>query len=331
MTTHDLHGEVLVTWPDFEIDDPNSGRRLSDAGLTIRLAPKTGPRSSTEMCDLVGDSVGVIASTDPFSAEVLSSCRHLKIIARTGVGIDSIDLPAATAAGILVATTRGANEETVADHALALMLSLIRGLPRLDRSIREHRWERTGIHTPRDLCGATVGLVGSGRIGLAVIRRLRAFGSTVLVSDPGLDKAPDGAELADLDDLLTRSDVVSVHAPLTESTRGLIGTRQLALMRSTAVLINTSRGHIIDEEALAVAINNKRLAGAALDVFADEPPFRSNLLELPEVILTPHVAGLSVRAVAEMTRRATTSVLDALRGRVPDDAINPEAVSPAAS
>lgn len=307
-----LRGEVVVTWPAFDIDDPLTGRLLTDAGLTVRLEPKLGPRTPGELREILGDAVGVIASTDPFDRSVFESSPRLRVIARTGVGVDSIDVAAASAAGVVITTTPGANEETVADHTLALMLSLVRRIGEHDQSVRGRRWDRAGALTPGDMVGATVGLVGSGVIGRAVIRRVRAFGSRVLVCDPALATPDPGTELCALDDLLTSSDVISIHVPLLDGTRGLIGARELALMKPTAVLVNASRGHIVDEDALVDALQRGEIAAAALDVFAEEPPFGSTLLDLPNVVVTPHVGGLSTRSIAEMTQRATASVLEVL-------------------
>ncbi|MDH3753995.1 MAG: phosphoglycerate dehydrogenase [Acidimicrobiia bacterium] len=325
MTTASSIGDVLVTWPGYDVDGERTGQVLRDAGLSIRMEPKTGPRSPAELRHLLGDAVAAIVSTDPFDRDVIGASPNLRVIARTGVGTDTVDLVAATEAGVLVTTTPGANEEAVADHTLALVLSLVRRLPEHDRSLRAHRWDRAGTMTPGDLYSSTVGLVGSGRIGRAVARRLRAFGSTILVCDPALEHPAAGTELVSLDELLARSDVVSLHVPLLPETSGLIGARELALMRPTAVLVNTARGRIVDEPALADALRRGQLAGAALDAFAEEPPFDSELLELPTVIVTPHVAGLSLTSIATMNEQATQSVVDVLRGEVPIGTVNPEA------
>ncbi len=317
-----LRGEVVVTWPTFDLDDPLTGRRLVDAGLTIRLEPKLGARTAAETRELLGDAVGVIASTDPFDRELFESRPNLRVIARTGVGFDAIDVAAASAAGVVIATTPGAGEETVADHTLALMLSLVRRIGEHDQSVRARRWDRAGALTPGDMVGATVGLIGCGVIGHAVIRRVLAFGSRVLVSDPALTEPPAGTELCSLDALLASSDVISIHVPLVEGTRGLLGAGELSSMKPGAVLVNAARGHIVDEVALAEALRSGHIAAAALDVFAEEPPFDSELLVLPNTILTPHIGGLSTRAIAEMTKRATAAVLQVLRGEVAVDAIN---------
>lgn len=319
--------DVVVTWPAYDIDGPTTGALLQQAGFTIRLHPRTAHRSAAEVAEIVGDAVGVIASTDPFDASVFAACPDLRVIARTGVGVDAIDIDAATRAGVVVATTPGANEEAVADHALAMILALQRRLAENDAAIRAGRWERAGSLTPSDLYGATVGLIGSGAIGRAVIRRLLAFGTTVLVYDPFLVEPPEGTVLVDFPELLERSDVVSVHAPLTQTTRGLLGSEQFAAMKPGAVVINVSRGGIVDELALADALRSGHLAGAGVDTFEHEPLGDSPLRDLPTVILSPHIAGLSHRSIVAMTEQATQAVLDVLNGRLPTHPVNPEALA----
>ena len=319
--------DVVVTWPVYDTHGPTTGALLAEAGLGIRLHPRTNNRTPAELVDILGDAVGVIASTDPFDASVFRACPSLKVIARTGVGVDAIDMDAATEAGVVVATTPGANEEAVADHALAMILALQRRLAENDAAIREGRWDRAGSLTPGDLYGATVGLVGSGVIGRAVIRRLRGFGTTVLVHDPYVQEAPDGAELVDLPTLIARSDVVTVHAPLTEGTKGLLGAEAFAAMKPGAYVVNVSRGGIVDEGALAESIAAGHLGGAGIDTFAREPIGDSPLRDLPTVIMSPHIAGLSHRSIEAMTEQATQAVLDVVAGRLPAHPKNPQALA----
>lgn len=318
--------DVVVTWPVYDIDGPSTGALLTDAGLNIRLHPRTSNRTPAELAEILGDAVGVIASTDTFDASVFAACPNLKVIARTGVGVDAIDIAAATRAGVVVATTPGANEEAVADHALAMILTLQRRIGENDAAIRQGRWDRAGALTPSDLYGATVGLIGSGAIGRAVIRRLRAFGTTICVYDPFLEQAPKGTELVDLATLLSRSDVITVHAPLTDGTRGLLGAEQLAAMKPGSYVVNVSRGGIIDEQALADSIRAGHIAGAGLDTFEREPIGDSPLRELPTVIMSPHIAGLSHRSIEAMTQQATQAVLDVVSGRLPAHPVNPDAL-----
>jgi phosphoglycerate dehydrogenase-like enzyme len=316
---------IVVTWPVFDVDGSTTGARLTAAGCEIVLAPKTGARSADELVEILGDAAGVIASTDPFDASVFARCPNLRVIARTGVGVDAIDLGAATAAGVIVATTPGANEEAVADHALAMILALLRRLDDNDAAMRSGHWDRAGDLTPGDLSGATVGLLGCGAIGRAVIRRLLAFGSTVLVCDPYVQVAPDQTELVTLDELLERADVVTVHAPLTAETKGILGAAEIARLKPSAVVVNVARGGIVDETALFTALRDGALAGAALDTFTVEPPDITAFADVPHLILSPHIGGFSHRSIEAMTSTATTAVLDVLAGRVPATAVNPEA------
>jgi phosphoglycerate dehydrogenase-like enzyme len=308
---------VLVTWPGFEPNGAQTGARLRAAGYTVRLAPDGAGRSPSRLIALLDGAAGAIVSTERFDARVLAAARRLRVIARVGVGTDSIDLEAAARHGVAVCTTPGANTATTADHTLALMLAALRRVPQHDRGVRAGGWARTGPALAGELEGATVGLVGYGAIGRAVRRRLAGFGARVLVCDPWLGDAPD-VERADLDALLRASDIVSLHLPLSADTHGLLDRRRLALLSPHAVLVNTARGGLVDEDALADALERGALRAAALDVLALEPPPRNaRLLGLANVVLTPHVAGLSERSVAEMTRRATDAVLAALAGEEP--------------
>jgi phosphoglycerate dehydrogenase-like enzyme len=312
--------EVLVTWPSY---DAAAAARLGAAGLTPRLAPKTGARTVAEVARLVGGAVAAIVSTDPFDRTVFTAARGLRVIARVGVGTDSIDLAAATEAGVIVTVTPGANRETAADHAVAMILAALRRIVEHDASVRRGEWRRGEALTPWDVHGTIVGLVGFGGIGRAVARRLEGFGVELLVADPAVRDVA-GGEATTLSDLLRRADVVSLHLPLTRETRGIIGAPELARMRREAILVNTSRGGLIDETALVGVLAADELRAAALDVFADEPAVPPGLLELPNVTLTPHIGGLSDRSIDRMVDAATGSVLAALAGSIdPEVVANP--------
>ncbi|MFS0911097.1 phosphoglycerate dehydrogenase [Microbacterium sp. 179-I 3D2 NHS] len=316
---------VLITWPDFDVALPGGRTDLERAGLEVRYAPRLRERSPDELTDLLWGAVAAIVSTDPFTAEVLAASPQLQVIARVGVGFDSIDVDEANRVGVMVTTTSGANETTVADHTLALMLAATRRITEHDRNVKAGKWLRTGDQMSWLLTGATVGLVGYGAIGRLVAQRLRGFDTRILVSDPAFHG--DGhVEAVSLEDLLVRSDIVSLHAPLLPSTRGLIGTREIGLMKRTAMMINTGRGGIVSETALAVALREHRIRYAGIDVFDREPPGSSDLLALDNAVLTPHVAGVSEASVAEMVERAAMSVLDTVSGRVPRNVVNPQAV-----
>jgi D-3-phosphoglycerate dehydrogenase / 2-oxoglutarate reductase len=320
--------QVLVTWPDYDLEAQELGGALISAGFVPKLAPKVGHRSPAELSELARCAAAAIVSTDPFDGDVIAACPRLRVIARVGVGVDSIDLGAATARGVVVTVTPGANEATVADHTLALILAAVRRLCEHHDGVRQGRWDRTGRHTPGLLTGATVGLVGYGAIGRLVAERLAGFDVRLLVCDPSVASGH-RAEQVPLHELLHASDVVSLHLPLEPGTRGLIGPSELALLSEHAVLVNTARGGIVDEDALFDALRSGRLGAAALDVFDVEPPRGSPLLTLPNVVSSPHNAGLSRPSIAEMTRRATRSVIDVLSGRRPSHVANPTVLGPA--
>lgn len=319
--------DILVTWPDFDVEDAETGARLTAAGHGVRLAPKLGRRSPSDLSRLLDGVSGAIVSTDPFDAVVLGRARGLRVIARVGVGTDSIDVEAATRLGVAVCITPGANTATTADHAVALMLAALRRIPEHDRAVRGGGWPRGHDATPWELSGATVGLVGYGTIGRLVARRLDGFPVRILASDPVLPVGQHGVQPIELDELLRASHVVSLHMPLTSATAGLMDRRRIGLMRPDAVLVNTARGGLIDEAALVDALEAQRIRAAGLDVFADEPPASARLRRLPNIILTPHMGGVSERSVAEMTRRATAAVLAVLDGDRPDGLVNPDVLA----
>jgi phosphoglycerate dehydrogenase-like enzyme len=313
---------VLITFPDYDTDHIELGGALTAAGCVMRIAPKRGLRSPGELLALCADASGAIVSTDPFTADVLRGSPGLQVIARVGVGIDSIDVAAATELGVAITSTPGANEDTVADHAIAMMLALLRRIPENDAGVRRGEWNRTGVHTPRLLTGCTVGLVGYGNIGRRVARRLAGFDVELLVADPAVTGS-DSPRAVELAELLSTADIVSLHTPLVPATRHLIDEQALRLMRPHAILVNTSRGEVVDEGALFRALRDGVIAGAALDVFEAEPPHDSPLMDLANVVVSPHVGGISTSSLAEMSRRATESVIAVLTGRVPDGLVNP--------
>jgi phosphoglycerate dehydrogenase-like enzyme len=321
-------GSVLVTWMGYDAGGASTGERLRRRGLTVRLEPKHGARSPAQVARLAAGALAAIVSTDPFDGSVFAAAPELRVVARVGVGTDSIDLDAATAAGVVVTTTPGANAETAADHALAMILAAVRRIVEHDGSVRRGEWVRGGELTPWTLHGATVGIVGYGEIGRAVARRLEAFDVDLLVCDPALPAADGHLPLTDL---LARADVVTLHVPLSGGTRNLLSAGMLAHLRPEAILVNTSRGAIVDERALIDALAARRLRAAALDVFADEPDVPAELRALPNVVLTPHIGGLSVRSIAAMTAQATESVLAVLDGRPdPSTVANPDVLQPVA-
>ncbi|MGN6188402.1 MAG: phosphoglycerate dehydrogenase [Conexibacter sp.] len=317
---------VLVTAPGFEPEGEETGARLTASGLALHNAGPRGDRRPADVARLAAGAIAAIVSADPFTAEVFEAAPELRVIARTGVGVDSIDLDAATRAGVVVTTTPGLNDETCADHALALLLATLRRVVEHDASVRRGEWDRGGALTPWDLHGKRVGVIGYGRIGRSVVRRLNAFRTEIKIFDPVAEL---DAQLAceTLDELLAWADVVTLHAPLTAATQGLIGAPELAAMKPGAILVNTSRGGLVDEQALLAALTSGRLRAAALDVFADEPPSNGALRQLPNVVLSPHIGGLSCEAIDAMARQCVQQVLDVLAGREPDGVVNREALA----
>ena len=252
--------------PDDDVD-----RRLRDAGFEPVYHPLTGKRTEEELIALLHGIDGAIASVDPFTDRVLAATPQLKVISRTGVGYDAIDVKAATARGVVVTTTPGVNRDAVADLAVALILCCARKLPENLAEVRRGGWKR---HEGVDLAGKTLGIAGLGTIGKEVSQRAKAFKMRVLAYDLLQDlpfAEATGVAYVSLEDLLRQSDSVSIHCFLNETTRHVINAERLALMKPTAYLINTARGGLVDTEALCRALQAKRIAGAALDVVEEEP------------------------------------------------------------
>ena len=315
----------VVTFPGFDPADAVIGAFFEEAGIEVVFRPLLEARSPAEVVGIMEGASAGIVSTDPFDRTVFEQLPQLRVLARTGVGLDSIDVEAATGAGVVVTRAVGALEETVADHALALMLAAVRRVVENDASVRRGEWDRLGALTPWSLRESCVGVVGLGRIGSAVVRRLQGFGCEVIGSDPYVEDLP-GCVLVPLEELFERADIVMLHVPLTPETRGLVDADRLARMRPSAILVNVSRGDVVDEDALVDALRSGRIRGAALDVFAHEPPTASRVLELPNVVLSPHHAGLSSESVRELTFQAVTSALAVLRGDAHPGIVNPEAL-----
>ncbi len=272
----------------------------------------------------------VVRSATRVTAGLLAGAPRLRVVGRAGAGVDNIDVPACTRRGILVMNTPGSNAVSVAEHTFALILSLARMVPRLDASVHAGRWEKGGA-MGSELRGKTLGLVGLGRVGFAVARRALGFEMRVLACDPYV--SPEVArgediEMVPLDDLLARADCVSLHASLGPGTEKIINAAALAKMKRGAWLVNTARGELVDEAALAEALRSGRLAGVALDVFNVEPPAGSPLTGLPNVVATPHVAGSTVEAQEEVGVLIAEQVYDYLESGVLRNSVNLPNLSP---
>lgn len=257
----------------------------------------------------------VVRSETRVTAELLSRAPHLRLVARAGTGVDTIDVVAATRRGVAVMNTPGANTVSAAEHTLGMLLALVRHIPWAAEAMREGEWDRKRFEG-RELRGKTIGIVGLGRIGGHVAQLAKAFGMTVVAHDPFLS-AEHAAEMQvrvlPLEQLLATADVITLHVALTDATHHLINAERLRLMKPTALLVNTARGELIDEAALAEAVRERRIAGAAIDVFAVEPlPADSPLRQLDRVILTPHLAASTAEAQERVAQEICLAVRDAL-------------------
>ena len=281
-----------------------------------------------EIVDLCADADAVLVTGSVFDAEVIGCLRHCRIISRIGTGCDNIDLAAAGAAGIPVVNVPEWCTDEVADQAMALLLACARRLPEGDKLLREGVWDQMYVMPAHSLRGQVMGLVGFGRIARAVARRAEAFGMRNVYYDPFVSETG-GGDLAtackSLDELLGMADVVSLHAPLTDETRGMIGRAQLRLMKPTSFLINTGRGKLVVQEELIAALKEGVIAGAGLDAHEPEPlPKDSPLIELSNVVMSPHCAAHTVEALREAAVQAYEQVARAFRGQPLSNVVNQE-------
>jgi D-3-phosphoglycerate dehydrogenase len=292
--------------------DPAGLARLRGAGHEV--VERTG-LAGPELAEALRDVQAlVVRGRTRVTEEVLRGAPSLRVVVRAGTGLDHVDLAAARERGVQVADTPGATAVSVAEHTFALLLALERHLTRADADVRQGLWSQSQF-VGRELYGRALGLVGFGRVGREVAWRARAFGMDVRWSDALLDLAPAGYEWtrrATLEELLPQTDVLSLHVPLTRATRGLIGARELGRLRPGAVLVNCARGGVVDERALCDALASGSLRGAALDVFAAEPPGGSPLLALPNVVLTPHLGASTVEAQRRAGLEAAAIVIEVL-------------------
>jgi len=266
----------------------------------------------------------IVRSATKVTSELLEKAPNLRCVGRAGVGVDNIDLEAATKRGIIVMSTPGGNAVSVAEHTFALMLSLARQVPRLDKAFHEGRWEKSSA-AGMEMSGKTLGLIGLGRIGSEVAMRAEAFDMRVLGYDPYISEAAAkefSVELVPLDRLLAESDFVSLHTALSPATQNLINAQSLAKMKKGAFIINAARGELIEEAALADALKSGHIGGAGLDVFAVEPPKNSPLVGLPNVIATPHIAGSTTEAQEEVGTQVAVQVKDYLAEGIIRNAVN---------
>jgi D-3-phosphoglycerate dehydrogenase / 2-oxoglutarate reductase len=305
---------------------------LADAGIELLRAhfdvDAHDALDRAELLARVADADAlVVRSATQVDGEVLEAGRDLKVVGRAGIGLDNVDVNAATRLGVMVVNAPQSNVISAAEHTVALILAQARNIPRADAALREGRWERSRFQGA-ELYGKTLGIVGLGRVGALVAQRLNAFGMRVIAYDPYVSRdraAQMGVELASLVDVLTRADVVTVHLPKTPETTGLIGERELAAMRPGARLVNTARGGLVDETALAKAVESGHLGGAALDVFNEEPTTQSPLFDLDRVVVTPHLGASTAEAQDKAGVAIAEQLILALTGQFVPNAVNVDA------
>ena len=277
--------------------------------------------SAADIIEVARDADAIIVCYAQITSEVIGGLTRCKVIGRTGLGVDNIDVPAAAARGITVTYVPDYCLREVSDHTMAMLLALARKIPFANKLVQSGRWELPPIVPLRRLEGQVLGLIGFGNIPRAVVPKAKAFGLTVIAHDPFVSKetfASLGVDGVSLDDLYVRSDFISVHAPLTPATRGLVNAAAFAKMKKGALIVNTARGPLIDEPALIAALNSGHLGGAALDVVTTEPLAKeSALLGRDNVILTPHTAFYSVEALVELQTKAAADVARVLSGEKP--------------
>ena len=312
------NANLLVTPTSYGKNDPRLKTYLEALAGAVTYNPTGKPLSSAEVASLLPGVDGYIAGLDVIDRSALEAADRLKVIARYGVGFDNVDLQAAREKGIVVTNTPGANAVSVAELALAMMLALARQLPEAVQAVRQGNWPRlSGV----SLENKTIAILGLGAIGKQLARRLSGFDCHILAYDPYPDLAfavANNITFAPLEEVVSQADFVSLHLPLLPETRGLVNAQFLALMKKGSFLINTSRGEAVDEAALYDALRSGHLRGAALDAFVTEPPDPHNpLLQLPQVIATPHLGAQTDGATSNMGWMAMNDCLAVLRGEEP--------------
>jgi len=301
---------------------PEGIKILEEAGFKVDCKYKLSPE---EVKKTIGDYQGIIIrSSTKLTGDVIECANNLKVIGRAGVGLDNVDIKAATKKGIIVMNAPGGNTISTCEHTFALMLAVARNIPFAHISLKAKKWERPKFKGV-ELYSKVLGVVGLGRIGKEVVKRAIAFGMKVLICDPFISEdvaEKTGAKLVGLKEIYKRADFITVHTPLTEETKGLISDKEFSQMKPSAFVINCARGGIVDEEALYKALKNKKVAGAALDVYSQEPPLESKLLELENLIITPHLGASTEEAQINVAIEVAHCVKDALLGKAIKNAVN---------
>jgi len=316
--------KIVSTSPTFGFYVQEPVDYLKANGCVVNLVPQGKKLNETELIEYASECDAMIVAVEKITARVIRAANNLKVIAKHGAGVDNIDMAAATERGIVVTSAPGANSDAVADLTIGLFLALARQIPFADSSVKAGEWPRI-IGTQFNK--KTLGIIGVGQIGKKVARRVMGFDMEVLVYDVVEDSEfaeKTGARYVPLDDVLVKSDFISLHVPLTDRTRHLIGARELGLMKPSAFIVNVARGGVVDEDALLEALNQKQISGAAADVYSQEPPKGNPLLEMENLIATPHMGMYTRESLIETGMMCVRNIVNALEGRKPQFLNNPE-------
>ena len=314
---------------------PEEVMGLLTEACQVEAQSEDRPMERKQLLDAIGDKEGLLSMiTDSVDEELLRHAPHLKVIANMGVGYNNIEVRAATARGIPVSNTPGVLTEATADLAFTLLLAAARRVVEGDKRVRagEFQFWAPFLFLGREVSGKTLGIIGMGRIGMAVAQRACGFDMPVLYHNrrrlESTEEEKLNVQYEPLDELLRKSDFISIHVPLTADTRHLISRKEIALMKPTAYLINTSRGPVVDEQALLIALQDGSIAGAALDVYEHEPALTPGLVLLNNVVLLPHVGSATLETRTRMASMAAKNLLAGLSGQTPPNIVNPDALSP---
>lgn len=317
-----MHHNILVTPRSFAKWDPSPLNLMESLGYLVKRNPRQQPFTESEMIEQIKNIDGVIVGIDPVTSKVIAAAERLRVISKYGVGLDNIDMEAATKRGIVVTSTPGANTESVADLTFGLMISVARRIIEADQALRAGRWER---FMGMDIWGRTLGVIGTGRIGKAVVNRAKGFNMRIFAYDTWQDSewaAAYGVKYVDLEQLMIESDFVSIHIALNDETCGLVDKKLINLMKPTGILVNTARGGIVDETALSEALRKGKIFGAALDVFTEEPLVEQHLLSTSGLSITPHIGAYSRGALENMGKVAVENMIAVLQGIKPEHVVN---------
>ncbi|MCI1944986.1 phosphoglycerate dehydrogenase [Clostridium luticellarii] len=302
--------KILITPRSFGKHSKKPFELLEKQGYELIVNPYGRILTEQEMIEEIKGVDGVIVGVDPLNEKVLKNAKKLKVISKYGVGTDNIDLKYSERNNIAVTVTKGANSESVADYAFTLMLAAARKLVPIDRECRKLNWNKI---TSIGMSEKTLGLLGLGNIGKQVVKRARGFGMKVLAYDVYKDESfafENNVEYMTVEEILKKSDFISLHLPLTDETKYIIGEKELNMMKENSVIVNTARGGLIDENALYNALRNKKIWGAGVDVFEKEPPENKKLLELDNIVLGSHCAASTVEAIDNMGTMAAKNIID---------------------